>query len=271
MKELPRNKGTKRILKKNDLIPFYALQRNKNEIGGIIVLNDNNKGKKYGAFTLGSDNRVNADQLPDSCIQFHTHPSTPPHKTDEDAIEHVYKKYKNGIKNILDFPMDSLVQSISNSDLSTFVLSVMDGSLGMMVIFTPEGMYTLKCDMERVKILKQMKGNFKETIERILKYESDTYLENRDKIIKDEEENMWEKLESTSKLTSEEEKEKEMKEILRNTQIKIGKKVKNLIIETITFIICDFFPRKTLTIEINLKCDNSKYDTSYLKMNPYKK
>ena len=245
-------KGLKVKMKKKDLEPFKQLQSVSYEVGGIMDLNG--RGLQRAAFVPGQHLAVKASQIPNYSIQYHTHPNIPALPSDKDTIEYVLSEFKKG-KTGKKFPIDALVQTVSDSDLSTFSTSLLLKKAQVMIIFAPEGIYTLSVDQEKLKDFKDGMKTKSQT-KRVLNNVSEKYLEKRNEIIGQEE----------KKLLSALKKEK----LLLKFQKTIGKEISKLIDEDHIMIDADYFTwdDKEVSFPIDKKGINFKAKSVFIKLMP---
>ena len=163
------------VLKKKDLDPFYKMRQIPFEMGGILDVSED--GLLRSGIVGGGKKTVRSSQLPNYAVHFHTHPSFPAVPDNTGIIEYTISVYK---KKPSKFPIDIMLQSISNSDLSTFSSIVLQNRSQAMVIFSPEGVYILTPDPDKIRVFNKGKdSNF-------LKKEGMRILNERNSIITDE-------------------------------------------------------------------------------------
>lgn len=163
-------------LKKKDLEPFYKMRQIPFELGGILDISEN--GLVRSGMVGGSRKTVGSNQLPNYAVHFHTHPSFPAVPDNTGIIEYAVELYKRKPSK---FPIDVMLQSVSNTDLSTFSSIVLQNRSQAMVIFSPEGVYVLTPDPSKLRTFdKERNGDIEE-----LKKEGKRLLELRNEIITD--------------------------------------------------------------------------------------
>lgn len=253
-------KGVSIKLKKKDLKPFEKLQKVPFEIGGIMDINSS--GLQRAAFVIGQQTAVKASQLPNYSIQYHTHPNIPALPSDQDTIEYVLKRYRSGQNknkgpNSNLFPIDVLVQSVSDSDLYTFSISLLDKKTQVMMIFSPEGIYILNSEIDKINIYKK---NKEKDLKPHLKKESRKYLKKRNEILSEFEKKILEEMEGASI--------EKQKKLLEEFQKNVGKSIAKLIDSSDFFIDCDYFPwnSKEIKFKVNPKGFKLNNNSIFIKL-----
>lgn len=261
-------KGVSIKLKKKDLKPFEKLQKVPFEIGGIMDINSS--GLQRAAFVIGQHTAVKASQLPNYSIQYHTHPNIPSLPSDQDALEYVLKRYRAGQnKNKGDnselFPIDALVQTISDSDLATFSMSLLEKKTQVMMIFSPEGIYILNSEIDKINKYKKEKKDKESKKDKELKdhikSESRIYLKKRNNILTDLENDLLSNLKGNSV--------ESQKKLLVDFQKKVGYSISKLVDSSDFFIDCDYFPwsSKEIKFKLNPKGFNFDNRSIFIKLN----
>lgn len=178
-------------LKQRDLKIFYDLRRSSRELGGIIEVGDKKSEVKI---VNGERSYITVDTLPRGEIQFHTHPEIPVVKKKQDSIDASIERFdKQNMKG--DFPINTLVQPISDDDLIAMTTSLVENRNCVMLVFCPEGIYVihrtakngswedLKREYKKIdKWNKASKEYLRERDNNIVDYFDDKYLEKYKKL-----------------------------------------------------------------------------------------
>lgn len=209
-----------------DLEPFYKLQQTSFEVGGILDVSP--KGLERAGLVIGSKRAVNAKQLPDFTVLYHTHPSYPHAKDHYSAISKQID-YLQSNQCAIDMQgsgckiqVDSLIQTVSDSDLSTFSDTCLNRKGHTMIIFAPEGTYVLQC-----------RNNPKDLAKAKLSEISKKYLKTRNETIFAHVRELESELEGKN--------DSDYKPILLRFQKKLAKNVCDLINDTHPVLECKFF------------------------------
>ena len=130
-------------LKQKELKMFRDLRRSSHELGGIIEVGPSGSGVKNVKIVNGTRTYITVDALPRSEIQFHTHPEIPVVKKQQDSVDASIERFNREQKMKGDFPVNTLVQPISDDDLTAMMTSLVENRNCVMLIFSPEGIYVL--------------------------------------------------------------------------------------------------------------------------------
>jgi len=221
---------------------------NKDEIGGAIKLKCIFKqcGIKKSLIIPGKNKSIDSDLIPNCEIQYHTHPSYPQPKNGENLLDFVYNNYKSNKESNKDaikqtFLIDSLVQTVSDADLKTFSESILGNKSKAMLVFAPEGIYTLNEDKKYLPMLKLIP---QESREEILKSKSKHYIKLRNELI-------YKKLDELI-VDMDGKSEKNCKDCLNKFQRDIGKKFATLMNDEFNMLDCSFSPWNSRNINFKV-------------------
>lgn len=233
-------------LKQKEIKMFRLLRMSSFELGGSIELSKSGDNVKEVKVINGTRTYVTVDSMPISRVNFHSHPSVPNVPNGKDILDYTLEYYYKNKKK--DFPVNIFCMPVSNDDLTAMTTSLVENRNCVMMIFCPEGIYTL--------FRTKKNGSFEEFKKEYIKEKkwikaADNYLVDRDySILKEFDNNYFPKLKNSK--TSHSIKRKYLSEFQKKT----GKMILVLVKKHFPIISVKFYSWNTPEINLTgLQCE----------------
>lgn len=231
-------------LKQKEIRMFKLLRRSTHELGGSIELGKAGKDVREIKVINGTRTYVTVDSMPISRVNFHSHPSIPSVPNGRDIIEYALEQYTQ--KKLKDFPVNIFVMPISDDDMTAMTTSLVENRNCVMMIFCPEGIYTLFRTRDN-GTFEELKNEYrKET--KWLKAAREYLRDRDDTILNDFDDHYLPKLKKLSSL-------KEKKALLSKFQKRAGNLTVKLVKKHFSLISAKFYTWNVSEIKLrNLQC-----------------
>lgn len=229
---------------RQDLARFKQIQKHPIELGGKIILS--NKGIIKIITIEGSKRFVPVAKFPMGILWFHHHPCicSPPIKPHEDILDRVLAELDK--KKGRDFPIDILVQPISDDDLLAMTESIQRKKTCMMMVFTPEGVYIISERGTQCQARGSCGSKLPDPNARQTKKNAKKYLEMRDDVIIENQQRLIKRLRRVKSVAIK-------KRMLYQYQKLIGKKICRIQARVYPEILLRYYPWTTRQIVISKK------------------